>query len=256
MNCFYNGDFLEISSEKIKDNSIDLIVTDPPYGVNFKNDFYDDSYSTIIKNIPLWYKEMYRILKEDSYLFIFAGIKTIHIWIQEAIKAGFNYKNIIATRSFNNSSFIPKNNFGFQFQPILVFSKGKGKNFNKVDFIPTSECWLNDKRNTNPNPYTYSYPNWIKTEWCFATIKRSVNNFHPNEKNVDLIKFLIEISTNENDVVADPFMGSGSAGIATMESNRNFIGIEINTNYYNLAKERINKEINIFNYQKTIDFEE
>lgn len=130
----HNGDCLE-EMKKIADESVDCIVTDPPYGVSFKNNFYNDDKEKVFSNVPHWFKEYYRIMKDDSFMFIFVGVKTIHNWIQAGIDAGFEYKNIIATRSFNNGSPTPKNNFGFQFQPILVFSKGKGRPFNKVDFI-------------------------------------------------------------------------------------------------------------------------
>ena len=236
----YNGDCLEVM-KTLNDNSIDAIITDPPYGVNFKNDFYDDSVDSVMENMPKWFEQWYRVLKDDSYLFLFVGVKTLHIWIQCGIDNGFTYKNIVATRSFNSGAVIPKNNFGFQFQPVIVFSKGKGKNFNEVDFIPTSTEWFKDKRNKNPKPFTYQYPNWIKTEWAFATEKRASKNIHPNEKNVKLLKFLVEVSTNENDVIFEPFMGSGSLGVACKQTNRDFIGCELDTDYFNIAKDRINE---------------
>ena len=249
-NAIYNGECVEVMQKYLKNNSVDLIVSDPPFGTDFKTDLYDDSLDTVASQIPGWYQEWYRVLKKDSYLYVFVGVKTLHIWIQKGIEAGFTFKNVLATRSFNNNSFVPKNNFGFQFQPILVFAKGKGKDFNNVDFIPTSEDWFNDKRNTNPKPYVYDYPNWIKTEWCFANTKRSSDNLHPNEKNVDLIKFLIEISTKENEVVLDSFMGCGSTGVASMLSNRCFIGIEIDKDYCEFSKKRLHKYINLFNFEK------
>ena len=234
----YNGDCLELM-QLLDENSIDCIITDPPYGVSFKNDFYDDSQENVFSNVPNWFKEYYRILKPDCYLFMFVGVKTLHLWIQAGIDAGFEYKNILATRSFNNGSHTPKNNFGFQFQPILLFSKGKGKDFNKVNFIPTSEEWLKDKRNKNPKPFTYEYPNWIKTEWEFATEKRASKNLHPNEKNVNLIKFLIRLATKENDIVFDSFLGSGSTLKAAKETNRQGIGVEKDEYYFNLCIERL-----------------
>ena len=246
----FNGECVSLMRKELKDNSIDLIVTDPPYGVGFKTDLYDDSYEAVLANMPVWFKEWHRVLKEDCYLYLFVGVKTLHIWIEEGIKAGFTYKNIIATRSFNNGAMTPKNNFGFQFQPVLVFSKGKGKNFNNVDFVPTSEEWFNDKRNLDPKPFTYAYPNWIKSEWCFATAKRSTDNLHPNEKNVELIQFLIEISSNKEDVVLDNFLGCGSTALASVLSDRNFIGMELNKDLYDLAVKRIERNINIFNYEK------
>lgn len=234
----FNDDCINVM-KSLEDKSIDLIATDPPYGVNFKNDFYDDSEEVIIKNIPIWFNEWYRILKDDSFIFLFVGIKTIHHWINEGINAGFSFKNIIATRSFNNGAKKADNNFGFQFQPILLFSKGKGKKFNDVDFIPTSLEWYNDKRNKNPKKYTYEYPNWIKTDWAFATEKRATKSIHPNEKNIKLLEFLVSVLSNENDIILDPFMGSGTTGIACKNTNREFIGIELNTNYYDLCNQRI-----------------
>ena len=182
----YNGDCLQ-EMKKLADNSIDCIITDPPYGVNFKNDFYDDSLENVLKCMPLWFEQWYRLLKDNSFLYLFVGVRTLHNWIQTGINCGFTYKNIIATRSFNNGSIRAPNNFGFQFQPIIIFSKGSGRKLNQVDFIPTSLAWYNDKRNSNPKPYTYDYPNWIKTDWAFASAKRANKSFHPNEKNVDLI---------------------------------------------------------------------
>ena len=237
-----------VEMKAMADNSIDLILTDPPYGVNFKNDFYEDSADLVEQLIPVWYKEMYRILKQDCYVVLYVGLRNLNIWIDEAIKAGFTFKNIVATRCFNNGTPTPKNNFGFQFQPVLVLSKGKGKDFNEVDFIPTSEGWFKDKRNKNPKPYTYAYPNWIKTEWGFATTKRASKNLHPNEKNTTLLKFFIEVLTDKDDVVLDCFMGCGSTGIAAIQASRDFIGIELDQHYFEVSQERLkyaesNKEI-------------
>lgn len=240
MTNIHNGDCMDVMKQ-MSDESVSCIITDPPYGVCFKNDFYDDTTENVLKNMPDWFSQWFRLLKTNSYLFVFVGVKTIHQWVQAGVDAGFVFKNIIATRSFNNGAPTPKNNFGFQFQPILVFSKGRGKNFNEVDFIPTSQEWLKDKRNKNPKPYTYSYPNWIKTEWGFAS---AIKKIHPNEKNTDLIKFLIELSTNENDVVFDSFMGSGSTGIACIKSNRDFIGVELDEKMFEVAKERIKSQMN------------
>jgi site-specific DNA-methyltransferase (adenine-specific) len=63
---------------------------------------------------------------------------------------------------------------------------------------------------------------------------------HPTQKPVELMKILIENSSNEGDVVLDPFMGSGSTGVACLNTNRNFIGIELDKNYFEIAKERLN----------------
>lgn len=72
---------------------------------------------------------------------------------------------------------------------------------------------------------------------CYC--KRANKSYHPNEKNVDLIKFLIEVATNRDEIVFDSFMGSGSTGVACANADRKFIGIELNKEYFNIACERI-----------------
>jgi len=234
----YNDDCIKIM-QQMEDNSIDCIVTDPPYGVNFQGADYLDDKKMVLNNMKKWYKQWGRILKNNCYLYIFCGVKNIQHWIEQGVKTGFEFKNIIATRSFNNGSPTPKNNFAFLFQPVLVFSKGKGKSFNEINFVPTSKEWYEDKRNKKPKPYTYVYPNWINTNLSFATEKRATKNFHPNEKSIKLIKFLIEISTKPNDTVLDSFLGGGSTALACVNSGRNCIGIEITKKYYEIAKERL-----------------
>lgn len=235
----HNADCFDVLP-KIPSESVDVVITDPPYGVNFKNDFYDDSEDLVINQMPTLFNELKRVMKPNSYLFMFVGVKTLHLWTKCALDSGFTFKNIIAARSFNNGSITPKNNFGFQFQPILLLSKGKGRKFNEVDFVPTSMEWFKDKRNKNPKPFTYSYPNWIKTEWAYASAKNNTSG-HPNEKNVDLLRFFVEIASNEGDVVLDPFMGSGSCGVACRELKRQFVGIEKDVKYFNVARDRIGK---------------
>lgn len=232
------GDFSKLGNE-LPPQSIDLIITDPPFGVGFKNDFYDDNIEYVLSHLDDWFLYMFNALKLDGFVFMFVGLLQIHNFINKAISTGFTFKNIIATRNYNNGSKRPKNNFGFQFQPILVLSKGKGRKLNNVDIIKTSDGWLKDKRNKNPNIYTYEYPNFLKPEWFYATAKTASKSIHPNEKNIDLIKFLIKVASNETEIVLDPFMGSGSTGVAAVQTNRSFIGIDISRYYCDKAKERL-----------------
>jgi len=233
----YNGDCLEVMDSLISQNiTVDAIITDPPYGVNFskiQGDFKDD----VLRNIPLWYDRFHKLLREHSFLFLYIGVKNIENWILEG-KKYFEFKNIITARAFNNGAKTPNNNFGFQSQHILVFSKGVGKKLNEVDFIPTSDAWYNDKRNKNPKKYTYEYPNFIKTDWSFATEKRASKNYHPTEKSIKLTQFLVEVSTNKGDLILDSFMGSGTTGLSCKNTNRNFIGIELDNKYFDIAKKK------------------
>lgn len=233
---------------KIKDNSVDLILSDPPYGVEFKQNFYDDSANYVFTQIDIWFKEWIRVLKENSHVFLFVPTKEIHQWINSGIKAGFNFKNIITTEAhFIGRSFRPKNGFEFKAQPVLHFTKGTGKDFNNYDLIPTSASWLKDKRNTNPKPFTYIYPNIIGKDIIFANTKSTAKNSkgterHPNEKNKEFLKFFIGIATNEGDVVLDSFAGSGSTLYAGLELGRKVIGVEQDQNWFSHINQKINNE--------------
>ena len=82
----------------------------------------------------------------------------------------------------------------------------------------------------------------IRNGFRYADIikaKRTNNKLHPTQKPVDLLELLLKQSTNENEIVLDCFMGSGSTGVACMNTNRKFIGIELDENYFNIAKQRI-----------------
>ena len=114
------------------------------------------------------------------------------------------------------------------------------------DAISESQELTEDYRKTSANTSIPSYNSRSRSERyqkinSLPNKKTKINNvnIHDTEKPVDLMKILIENSSNENDLVLDPFMGSGSTGLACKMSKRNFIGIEIDKKYFNIAKERI-----------------
>lgn len=233
------GDCLQELS-LVEDNSVDLIITDPPYGVEYSKGF-DDSKKHVEQSVSSWVGEMYRVLKPKHHCYIFVPTKELDLWIGAVRETGFELNNILATKTYTQSVYL-RNNFQYNTQLILYCSKGKAKPFNEVDFIPTSEAWLKDKRNKNPKPYTYSYPSFLPYYSNEKSTAKNSNklNRHPCSKNVDLIKFLIEVSTNKNDVVMDMFVGGGSTAVACIKSERDFIGFENNERYYNIALDKIN----------------
>ena len=232
----YNEDCMS----KIKDidnNSIDLIITDPSYGVEFSKGF-DDSLENVKNNISTWLNEMYRVLKDGSHCYIFIPTKEAGMWLSE-IQRKFTFNNVLATRTYTTSRYV-KNNYQFNTQLIAYCSKGVAKRLNAYDFFRTSDCWLNDKRNKNPKEYTYSYPSFIKEEFSnIKTTNKNKDKRHPCEKNYKLLKFFVGVSSNVGDTVLDLFMGSGSVGIACKSLERNFIGIEKNKNYFDIACQNI-----------------
>lgn len=245
MEQFYNkitfDDCLNVI-KKLPNDSVDLIISDPPYGVDYDGD-YDDSENHVFAMIDTWLAEMARVLKPTCHCYLFVPVLELDRWIS-AVKKCLQFNNIIATQCYvTNSQASIKNNFTFDFQPIIFASKGKSKNFNEVDWIPTSEVWLKDKRNKNPKPFTYQYPSYIYHHICRSNTKPNaqIKRYHPNEKNPDFIENLIKMSSSMGDIVLDPFAGSGATAIAAWHSHRKFITIENNENYYKKTRERLHK---------------
>lgn len=214
-----NGDFLNIANS-IPDNSVDLICTDPPYhlvggGNSTKKYQLSGMLSSNNKKVfkyndispTQYFSQLYRILKEQSHMYIMVNWLNMREFLDAADKTGFKLHNILIWEKGNAT---PCNWYMKNCEFILFFRKGKAKPIN--------------------NPSTKQL---IKINNLIG------NKLHPTQKPIELMELLINNSTNEGDLVLDPFMGSGTTGVACKRTNRKFYGIEIDKKYYNIAKERI-----------------
>lgn len=224
------GNCLELMKNNISDNSIDLIVTDPPYKTITGGDLNGKSsirpkgmlkgnrklfrYQNI--EISDWMPELYRVLKDNSHCYIFTNSLNMQEMLNEATSVGFKLHNILVWVKNNctPSQFYMKN-----CEYVLFLRKGKAK-------------WIN---NIGDSKTVHQFNNIIG------------NKNHPTEKPVNLLEFYIKNSSQEKDIVLDPFMGSGSTGVACINTNRKFIGIELDSDYFTIAKQRIE---NASNYLK------
>lgn len=220
----YNCDSTSLIKQFPSD-TIDLIVTDPPYRVTSRG-CNGNSGGMLTKeinkkgmvfthnnvNISEYSKEFFRVLKDSSHCYVM----TNHVNLQEMLNAftqvGFHF---IKSLIWNKGNKIMGQYYMSCFEYILFFRKGKG---HKINCCGT--------------PDILSVPN--------KKTKIDGKNIHDTEKPVELMKILIENSSKEDDTVLDPFMGSGSTGIACKQTNRKFIGIEIDEQYFKIAEERIN----------------
>ena len=219
-----NGNSIELL-KKLKDESIDLIVTDPPYKVTARGNA-GNSGGMMQKKLSMQGKifqhndvkpidyipELYRILKDGSHCYIMTNHVNLQEMINTATECGFKF---IKSLIWNKGNKIMGQYYMSQFEYILFFRKGKGKKINK--------CGTADILDV-PNKKT-------KNE--------EGKNIHDTEKPVGLMKILIENSSQEGEIVLDPFMGVGSTGMGSIELNRKFIGIELDENYFEIAKQRI-----------------
>lgn len=212
------GDCLE-EMKNIPDKSIDLIVTDPPYLIKYKTNYRknkkhrfcneilnDDNYD-LIRN---YIKECYRILKENSAMYMFCSCDKVDFFKRQLEEANFKIKNMIIWVKNNWTAGDLKAQFGKQYEIIFLVNKGR-------------KCF-NGKR--------------ITDVWNFNRVVGK-QQFHQNQKPIDILEQCIKKHSNEGDVVFDGFMGSGSTGVACVNTNRDFIGIELDENYFNISKERI-----------------
>lgn len=221
-NNIYLGDCLELIRQ-IPDNSIDLVVTDPPYKIitggdsGGKNSIRpkgmlsgDRKLFTYQNNITpdLWMPELHRVLKNESHCYIFTNSLNMQTMLNTALAVGFKLHNILVWEKNNctPSQFYMKN-----CEYVLFLRKGKAK-------------WINNIGES-------------KTVHYFKNIVG--NKLHPTQKPVDLLEFYINNSSSVGDVVLDPFVGSGSTCIAAKNTQRHYIGFELDDKYFKIAKSRI-----------------
>lgn len=205
---------------KMKDESVDLILTDPPYrtisggksgpkgrpsGILSKNDGKIFKHNDI--DISEYISGLYRVLKDQSHMYMMVNlINLVPFW--KAIEgAGFQIHNLLVWEKNN----VVVNRWYMKNAEYVIFAR-KGR----------AKMILNQGSKT-----VHSFDNVLG------------GRSHPTEKPVDLMRFYIENSSKVGDTVFDPFMGTGATGVAAIEANRNFIGVEIDPDYFIKAKERI-----------------
>lgn len=217
------GDALEIL-KTIPNESIDCVVTDPPYKIitggdsNGKNSVRPKGIlkgnRELMRTVPKfseWLPELFRVLKDGTQSYIMVNSSNLLKMANEIEKAGFKIQNFLVWQKNNctPSQFYMKN-----CEYTVFFRKGKSKYINDIGGSKT----------------VHSFDNIIG------------NKVHPTEKPIDLMEFYINNSTNKNETVLDPFMGSGTTGVACKNLNRRFIGIEMQEDYFNIASERVGEK--------------
>lgn len=205
----HNGDCLELM-KNIPDKSIDLVLTDIPYGeVNRKSNGLRNLDKSNADIVTFDLETLVNILcdKCKGSIYIFCGIEQVSEIRKQMVKNGLSTRLCIWEKT--NPSPMNGQHIWLSGIECCVFGKFKNATFNE-------HC-----KNT-----VFRFPN-------------GKSKIHPTQKPLQLMEYLIKASSNENDLILDPFMGSGSTGVACLNTNRNFIGIELNEEYFNIAKNRI-----------------
>ena len=212
------GDCLELMRD-LPNDSIDLVVTDPPYSMthrgrscrpNYMKDNMGDS--LFIGDIPdahSWMQEIYRVLRQGTHFYTFCNIKDLREYLNAANDVGFKLQNII---TMIKDTKMPNRWYLKYTESILMFRKGPAKPINNM----TSRDYIH-----------------------VVMPKAKDGKLHITEKPLNLIEMLVLNSSNPQDTVLDPFMGGGTTGVAAVKAGRSFIGVEIDVDYFNIAQRRI-----------------
>lgn len=241
----YHGDVIKILEKEIKDSSIDLIFVDPPYNIgknfNGRKDKWknDEDY---LKWCYQWIDLLLKKLKKNGSLYVMTATQFIpyfDIYLRNKIKI---LSRIIW--SYDSSGVQAKNYYGSMYEPILFCVKDKNNyTFNSEEILVEAKTGakrkLIDYRKNPPKPFnTKKVPGNV---WNFPRVRYRMAEYenHPTQKPIRLLERIIKASTNEGDIVLDPFSGTFTTSYVAKKLNRKSIGIEIDEDYFKIGLRRI-----------------
>ena len=224
LNKIIQGDCLEVM-KNIPDKSVDLVVTDPPYLMGYQSGWRKQKFEKIIGDrmgekeneelIIETVKQCERVMKDDTAIYMFCSWHNVDFFKKEFQKQ-FKLKNIIVWVKNNHGSGDLKGSYAPKHELILFGHKGRSLNRGKR----MADVVLFDKVSGG-------------------------KMLHPTEKPIDLLETIINNSSDKENVVLDMFAGSGTTAVACLNTNRNFIGIEQEQKYVDIANERIEETLNV-----------
>jgi len=220
INKIYNKDCI-IGMKELKDNSIDMCFTDPPYkltsggcrgglNITFNQTDQKGKESGEMFKIPKfeeWFPEVYRVLKDGSHFYCMCNDKHLENILKTGRENNFKELNVLV---WDKGMHTPLGYYMKNIEFIVLFRKGYAKKINNMG-----------------------------SKALISIMGKRGNKIHPSEKPKELIEYLLLNSTKENEIVLDPFIGSGTTAISSINTNRNYIGFEIDNTYYELANKRI-----------------
>jgi len=236
------GDCLDVM-KTIPSASIDAIITDPPYGTTACK------WDSVIPFEPMW-AELKRIIKDNGAIIftasqpftsalVMSNIKMFkHEWIWEKNR-GSNFATLKYAPMKEHESVLVFCKTSPKYFPIMQQRKGAGLNRTKYKYNPTNTGKREALNNLEMTHANHNGNNELRYPSSIQKFNTEVGK-HPTQKPLTLLEYLVKTYTQENETVLDFTMGSGTTGVACKNLNRNFIGIELDEGYYNIAKERIN----------------
>ena len=214
------GDCLELM-QSIPDGSVDMVLTDPPYGMNYQSNrrTATDKFDKIQNDIGLdWLNqfadECWRVMANDTAAYVFCSWHKVDIF-KQAFERKFKLKNMIVWVKNNHGSGDLKGAYAPKHEFILYMHKGRSL-----------------------------FRNGRAPDVVMADKVSGAKMVHSTEKPVPLLETFITNNSDKSQLVLDPFMGSGSTGVACANIGRSFIGIELDADYFDIAEKRIQEARN------------
>lgn len=318
----YNNSCYGLS--EIENNSIDALITDPPYGISYQNNYWDKA----LPNREIWLESIKR-LKPGSFGAIFSSIRLMHRLMVDLEDSGFIIKDIMfwsflngmpksrdvsldidkelgieskktgkykyvqgykknGAESYKNNKvkykLEPSSKIGLKYkgsglgikpayEPIILIQKPTEDNLTVAQNIIKYGTGLLNIEDTripyetgeskvghNPHPKGRVASNIVRTEnfndgydkfFLIPKVRQNADKYnnHPTIKPVALMHHIIKLLTWENQTILDPFMGSGSTGVSSIMLKRNFVGYEIEQDYYNIANRRLSETHKSYNME-------
>lgn len=224
----YQSDALTIARNEFKNLKVDAIITDPPYNISKDNNFktmkkprsglyfgdWDEKF-----DVCSWIDEYSKKIRENGCFIIFCSYLYISYLIDRLKKNGFVVKDIIVWRKKNPMPRNVKRRYVQDMEFAIWSVREKSK-------------WVFNKDDSKP---------YLRSLYETSIVSGKEKVGHPTQKSILLLREIIKVHTNENDLILDPFMGSGTTGIAALELNRKFIGVDNNKMFFEIAKKRFSK---------------
>ena len=238
LDTIYLGDCIEYM-KTLPDGVVDLIIADPPFNIGKKYDTYKDNlkFEEYLNWSYKWSDEAVRILKPNGSLYVF-NYPENNAYLKVYLDKKLQFRRWI-TWHYNSNTGHSKRNYTRTQDSILFYTKGDNYTFNKEDVVQPYKN-PNDKRikenlakgKKGTGPYDVLYFDIVKN------VSKEKTE-HIAQLPFGLVELFVKASSNPNNIVFDPFMGSGTTAVASKKNNRHYLGCEISKKYYNIIKKRL-----------------
>lgn len=226
----YNADAYQKINELIDSGiKVDHIITDPPYNISQDNNFHTmknhrrgvdfGEWDRGSFDLYSWIPQYSKLLKANGSMVIFCSYRFIShiVEVLESDMTNMVVKDVLVWQKTNP---MPRN-INRRYVQDMEFA---------IWSVKKNSKWVFNKPDNQP---------YLRACFKYPLVSGKEKTKHPTQKSLKLMEEIISIHTNENDLILDPFMGSGSTGVACLNTNRNFIGIELDKKYFEIAKDRL-----------------